>query len=192
MNDRKGLNAEANSTNACADAETAQPRTKIDPSRYADGYGPQVPAAWEETAVLAGTRAANAIRFQYVGQMSARKNERDDEPAYWLESHPCPDWCTRSLHLGSDHPSDRHHDSATDYVWLDTMEPEVFEQPEHRFGAPQVNFHLTQHYREREPRIYISNSAEDLNLYASLDEAEKLANALLALVAQARGKTSST
>ncbi|WP_157251013.1 DUF6907 domain-containing protein [Nonomuraea typhae] len=191
MNDRTTLNDEAARTTGRADAETAQPRAKYDRTRYADGYGPQVPEAWEDKAYREGFAAANKVRFQYVGMAKARENERDDEAAYWLESHPCPEWCSRALHLGSDHPTDRMHDSAIGFVSLNTMEPEVYPDPD-RFGAPQVNFQLTQHYREVEPRIYVSNSAQDLNLYASLDEAEQFANALLTLVARGRGEGSPT
>lgn len=189
MQQRTGLNDEAtNTTQDRADAETAQPSTpQFHPAR---DYS-RVPEPWERDARKAGEQAAMSVRFQYEATMRAYETQRDSsQPAYWLKSHPCPSWCTNGdLHKSSDDPDDRAHDSDVLSVSFDTMPPSVAYA---EFRAPEATVMLTQKFREAEPRIYINDSSDGTNLYATLDEAEKLAHDLLFLVAQARGGTSST
>lgn len=146
----------------------------------------EVPAAWEKSAQQAGERAAMAVRYKYEAEQRAYEHERaNNKPAYWLASHPCPPWCTNdALHRSSDMPDDRMHDSDMHAVSLHTMEPgTVFAE----FAAPEVTMLLVQRFREVEPRVFINDSGDDARLYATLDEAEKIAFALLDLVRQARG-----
>jgi hypothetical protein len=152
---------------------------------------PDIPEAWEDEALKVGEQAAMRARFEYEATMRAYEKQREDnEPAYWLKSDPCPPWCTNTnLHKSSDDPADREHDSDVLSVSLESMPPSVAYA---EFRPPEVTAMLVQKFREVEPRVYINDSSDGTNLYATLDEAEKLAYDLLFLVAQARGKSSST
>ncbi|MFI9846520.1 DUF6907 domain-containing protein [Nonomuraea sp. NPDC051941] len=148
---------------------------------------PQLPATWEEEARKAGEQAAFRVRVSYDAEMRAYEHERATKPtAYWLASDPCAPWCTNDdIHRSSDVPDDRVHDSAVHTVSLYTMEPvTVFAE----FTAPELTLQLTQRYREGEPRVFLNDSGDDTRLYATLDEAEKIAFALLDLVRQGRGQ----
>lgn len=103
-------------------------------------------------------------------------------PAYWLVSHPCPPWCHGRAHTSSDHPMDRVHDSAVRAVTFDTMQPSTGYGD---YRAPELTLHLTQGYRETEPRVCVEFEGDTI-LYATLVEAEAVADALLALIAEAR------
>lgn len=146
-----------------------------------------IPDAWEQSAKQAGERAAMKVRFEYEATMQALDKQcANGEPAYWLKSHPCPPWCTHSvLHRSSDDPADREHGSDVLSVSLDSMPPSVAYA---EFRAPALTVMLTQRFREVEPRVYLNDSSDGTNLYATLDEAEKLAHDLLFLVRQGRGQ----
>lgn len=180
------LNDEATSSLVCADAETVQPAFALAPERPCI----QLPEAWEEDARKAAKRAELAVHIKYDATMEAYAKQREsDEPAYWLSTHPCPAWCINSgLHKSGDAIDDREHDSGAQSVSFDSMEPSVGYA---EFAAPEMTFMLTQRFREVEPRVCMEMDGEPL-AYATLAEAERIANVLLGLVALARGKASST
>jgi hypothetical protein len=144
-----------------------------------------IPEAWELAARKAGEQAAMSVRFEYEATMKARADERaSNQPAYWLDSHPCPAWCARpGSHRSGDDPSDRVHESDTLAVTLDTMPPSVAYA---EYAAPEVTFGLTMTYREVEARVYMTKDGDEV-LHATLDEAEQAAFVLLDLVRRARG-----
>ena len=145
----------------------------------------QLPAAWEKAAQEAASKAAEAVRIEYQSAMQAIKAERDsDAPAYWLQSFPCPEWCTDTdAHRSSDDPADRQHDSDVHAVAFETMRPSTSYAT---YQAPDLALGLTQGYREAEARVWMEMDGEPVG-HASLDEAEQLAFHLLDLVRRARG-----
>jgi hypothetical protein len=146
---------------------------------------PAIPEAWEQAAREAGEKAAMSVRFEYEATMMASAKQRaSKQPAYWLESHPCPAWCANpGSHRSGDDPADRAHDSDTLAVTLDTMPPSVAYAV---YAAPEMTFGLTQTYREVEPRVFATKDGDEI-LHATLDEAEHMAFVLLDLVRRARG-----
>jgi hypothetical protein len=145
----------------------------------------EIPEAWAQKASEAGERAEMSVKFEYLATMDAYDNESREEPAYWLATHPCPSWCQRtSQHASSDEPDDRAHDGDVESVALNSMPPVVTMA---RFAAPTLTFMLTANFRETEPRILINDSGDKFQAEATLDEAEKIAHTLLALVREGRG-----
>lgn len=148
----------------------------------------ELPRGWEQAAKQAAVTAEKSVRGTYDATMLAYDHQRaSGEPAFWLTSHPCPPWCADgSLHSSSDSPEDREHDSDVHSVSLDAMEPSVaFAE----FRAPAVTVFLTQHFREVEPRVCLEKDNDPIG-YATLDEAEQLAFALLDLVRKGRRQES--
>jgi hypothetical protein len=146
----------------------------------------KLPESWEKAAQIAAQRADMKVRAEYEATAQAYDKQRaSDEPAYWLAGDPCPAWCTNGpLHKSSDGPADREHDSDIMRQSLNSMPPiTAFAD----FRAPEVTLTLTKKYREVEARVEISTSDQDA-YFATLDEAEGLAFALLDLVRQGRGQ----
>ncbi|MFI6496954.1 DUF6907 domain-containing protein [Nonomuraea typhae] len=148
----------------------------------------ELPGAWRQKAEHSASLARQAVVCEFEARGEAMANERTTSSyPYWLASHPCPSWCVRTdRHSARDEPDDRAHDGEIMSVALDGMPPIVISYPEARFVAPELQFRLTAHYREKEPRIYISDAAYQLALHATLDEAEQIASLLLTLVSQGR------
>ncbi|MET8987778.1 hypothetical protein ABZW49_20215 [Nonomuraea wenchangensis] len=146
---------------------------------------------WTEAAENKGRVAAIAAKCEYLSEMEANAREQiSDEPALWLASDPCPGWCTNArLHKTSDHPDDRAHDGATVTVPLLSMPvvPMTFADGP-RWTAPELRLQLVKEYREVEPRVSINDGGDQVRLYATLDELERIGNAMLDLVRQGRGQ----
>ncbi|HEX4815909.1 MAG TPA: hypothetical protein VFV66_24445 [Nonomuraea sp.] len=207
MNDRKGVSADA-TTQVRADAETA--RTTIETHRDVtytvtlldDGlvsYKPtEIPPTVEARAHDAGVAAVAEYKSRWVAEMKAHENDRQAhangtaEPAAWLKDDPCDPWCVSDLdHDNSTDPDDRIHIGRSCTVELVTMPPVVVAYPE-RFAPPEIMFGLERKYREREPRIYLSDGGARASFLMTLTEAEAVATEMLTMVAEARGQASST
>lgn len=145
-----------------------------------------LPEAWARDARKAGQDATQSVHHQYEATMIAYQRQREsDAPAYWLVTHPCPPWCRiTDTHQSSDDPGDRVHDSEVHAVTFDSMEPSTAYA---EFRAPEMTAQLTQGYREVEARVSVEFEGDPIAA-ATLDEAEQLAFALLALVRQGRGQ----
>lgn len=157
----------------------------------------ELPPTVEARAHDVSVSAYLAFKSQWQTEMAAHENERQAistgtvEPAAWLAEDPCDPWCVGGLdHDNSTHPSDRAHYGASFVMPLLTMEPVVVCYPE-RWAQPELMMSLDRRYREKEARVAV-NVGDTTVAQATLDEAEKIAHTLLDLVAQARGKTSST
>lgn len=159
---------------------------------------PAIPPTVRERAEQAGRDAVKRFRHEYESAMAAHEHERtanengDVPPAAWLAEDHCPPWCVDGCdHSASTHPDDRIHFGASTIVPLVTMEPVVVCYPE-RFAPPELMISLDQKYREKEPRVSINDGGDKLRMFATLDEAEQIANAMLAHVAAARGRAHRT
>lgn len=150
---------------------------------------PDLPPTVRERAEKAGRDAAEAFTLQYRAEMKAHKHERANRgttQARWLTDDPCPAWCVGGIdHGDGTAPDDRCHFSPTTAVELVTMEPVVMGYPE-RWAPPDFQISMDRRYREREPRLTLGVGDETF-AFATLDEAERIAGAILELVGQARG-----
>ena len=149
-----------------------------------------LPPSWVKDAEIKGREHTEMVKHGHLSEMIANAHEAgSDEPALWLQTDPCPEWChNASLHKTSDHPDDRAHDSVTIVVPLLTMEavPMTFADGT-RYAAPELHLQLVKEYRECEPRAFINDSGDQVRMHASLDELEEIANAMLDMVRQGRG-----
>jgi hypothetical protein len=128
-------------------------------------------------------------------QMFACVEHAAEQRPFWLPQG-CPSWCT-DTHKDSDEEGDRLHTSPWQITAATTMDMENFG---HGSGsglpvwvAHTAEVSLQQGYREAEPRVLYHDAANDrYHQYLTLDEAEQLANAMLAHVAAARGRAHRT
>ncbi|MFI6299514.1 DUF6907 domain-containing protein [Nonomuraea sp. NPDC050790] len=182
------LNDEANSTNDCADAETAQPSIDL-------------PALLRSlTMAQRNSRACivcggSDYPLKPVGKigntpvvecdMHAFQRERAADSPAWLTA--CPAWCIEDHH-GADHPDDRVHWSAYRSTPAHTMQYEDCGSPnEPGHMAHSASLVLVQHYREAEPRVSLSDNANDKwSLQMTLAEAEQVARHILDIIHTAR------
>ncbi|TVT53437.1 hypothetical protein FNH05_11840 [Amycolatopsis rhizosphaerae] len=116
----------------------------------------------------------------------------DKRPPYWLVE-TCPTWCDK-FHGDEDLVDDRRHVSRwRQRIVLCTMEPvrlaSLATGSEVEFEPCTVQVWVEQGYREIEPRIRLEED-HGLGLFAlSLDEADRLAQALAEAVKLGRSTT---
>ncbi|MGI5274898.1 DUF6907 domain-containing protein [Nonomuraea sp. CA-218870] len=152
----------------------------------------EIPAKIRAEAESAGRDAVHTYLSTWQEEMRAydRQNsailagEQLPAPA-WLDDDPCPPWCVAEPHRASDHPDDRTHYASGTWVPLVTEEP----VPMHPTGwaPPEIEVGMERRYREREPRVHLSDQEGKHAWHLTLDEAEKVAHAMLAHVHSARG-----
>ncbi|WP_433174179.1 DUF6907 domain-containing protein [Actinoallomurus sp. CA-150999] len=100
---------------------------------------------------------------------------------YWLPEG-CPPWCLRvPEHSNDDHPDDRTHAGEDASVTLTAADPLDLDGE-----AEEMRLYLLQHYREREPLIWLGRNETNQGGHLTLDEAEELAGELRRLVKIAR------
>lgn len=174
-----GLSVETPDPQVRAAIETARPAA------------PQIPPTVQERAENAARDAAVRYTARWRAEMKAHENdttarEAGTAPAAaWLAEDPCPAWCVAELdHAAATHPADRAHYGPSTLVPLVTMEPTVIGYPE-QWAQPELMISLDQRYREREPRIVLG-VGDTTFAYATLAEAEQIANAMLDMVRQGR------
>lgn len=111
------------------------------------------------------------------------------EPPFWQAS-PCPSWCDGGHHL--DDNLRTHEHGFTWSVPLSTHKAMKYRGGgSDKYGEPALWFGLEQGYREIEPRVCVSQGlgteVEQVELYLTLREAERLAKYLLRAVKRAGG-----
>ncbi|MFI6477333.1 DUF6907 domain-containing protein [Nonomuraea sp. NPDC050663] len=154
-----------------------------------------VPDVVQAQALAAGREAMNNHLLLRMSELSTHDLERQaikngtlPRPT-WLDDDPCPSWCAYGHeHLPSSGTGDRTHGSAAHRVTLNVMEPIVIGYPK-SFAQPTLCAELSQHFREKEARVIVHVSDQQI-FEATLAEAEQIARNLLDLVAQARGRSS--
>lgn len=106
---------------------------------------------------------------------------KNDLP-FWLPDG-CPSWCAYTeLHRNSDHYDDRSHSSTATAVALTATNPQEFGDPH----PIELQLNAEQHYREREPRIWLGRDDTSNGVHLTLDEAQQLGELLLALAGEHR------
>ncbi|MBN6051325.1 hypothetical protein JYK22_05215, partial [Nonomuraea sp. RK-328] len=153
---------------------------------------PEIPPTVRERAEEAGRQAVQSFTREYLAELKAHENAAvtrhagTAQPARWLADDPCPAWCVGGIdHEDGTHPDDRAHYGPTTLVELVTMEPVVTSYPE-QWAPVEASIALDKRYREREARVLIG-TGDQTHMWATLDEAERLAGAIIDMVRQARG-----
>ena len=103
--------------------------------------------------------------------------------AYCLDA-PCPAWCA-ARHEDRDFYDDRAHYGEALDVPLSTVKP-IQGYTEDARTADFLRVHVERRYREAAPRIWVDRNEDRTEYVLTLAESEELAQALTALVAQAR------
>lgn len=152
-------------------------------SAVADGIIPDVqPGILTDAERQEVTRTVGSLLQQRRDTQTPNHPMGDTAPG-WLTS--CPHWCT-SEHRPGEHPDDRQHTGVYYYTPLQTMDYVDYGTP----GAPDwmprdLMVALVQEYREVEPRALVMETADDVALYLTLDEARRHRDHLTELLADA-------